>query len=126
MKNYMISFAILLAITFAAWAAFRTHETKEQAALQKGAKITMVQARKTALTKEFGTIKSQELEKENDKLIYSFDIQTKSGIQEVNVDAISGDVVEDQPESAAVESKEIKNRSIHMRPPAPSANDGSK
>ena len=39
-------------------------------------------------------------------LIYSFDIKTKSGIHEVNVDAISGDIVEDKVESAASEAKE--------------------
>jgi len=39
-------------------------------------------------------------------LIYSFDIKTKSGIHEVNVDAISGDIVEDKVESSASEAKE--------------------
>jgi len=53
----------------------------------------MAPAKKTVLAKEPGTIKSQELEREDQKLIYSFDIQMKSGIHEVNVDAISGDVV---------------------------------
>ena len=126
MKTYMSSFVILLALTFAGWAAFRKHETNEQAALQKDAKITMAQAKKTALTKEPGTIKSQELERENEKLIYSFDIQTTSGIHEVNVDATSGDVLEDQPESAAAEAKEKqKDRKHSHAATSPSANDKS-
>ncbi len=49
-------------------------------ALSKEAKISMQQAEKTALAKEPGTIKSKELEKENGKVIYSFDIRTKTGI----------------------------------------------
>jgi hypothetical protein len=106
MKKYISSAAILLVLSCAAWAAPRKHEANEQAALQKEAKITMAQAKKAALAKEPGTINSQELERENQKLIYSFDIQTKSGIHEVNVDAISGDVVEDKAESAAAEAKE--------------------
>jgi len=83
MKTYISSSAILLVISCAAWAAPRKHENNEQAALQREAKITMAQAKKTALSKEHGTIKSQELEKENEKLIYSFDIKTRSGIHEV-------------------------------------------
>src|ERR1700682_1101978 len=105
MKKYISSSAILLVLSCAAWAAAQKHEADEQAALQKEAKITMAQAKKTALTKEPGKIKSQELEKKNEKWIYSFDIQTKSGIHEVTVDAISGDVVEDKVESAAAEAK---------------------
>jgi uncharacterized membrane protein YkoI len=78
----------------------------DQAALRKEAKISMQQAEKTALVMEPGTIKSKELERENGKLIYSFDIRTKSGIREVNVDAISGNVLEDWVETKAAEAKE--------------------
>ncbi|GAC1438183.1 MAG: hypothetical protein NVS9B5_33530 [Terriglobales bacterium] len=66
----------------------------------------MAEAQKTALAKEPGKIKSKELEKENGKLIFSFDIKTKSGIHEVHVDAISGAVVADTTEDAAAEAKE--------------------
>lgn len=71
-------------------------------------RITMEQARQTALIKEKGMIKSSELEKERGRLIYSFDIQTKDGIHEVNVDAMNGKVVEDTKESAADEAKEAR------------------
>ena len=54
------------------------------------AKITMEEARRTALARvPGGQITSEELEKEHGKLIYSFDLKVngKSGIEEVNVDA---------------------------------------
>ena len=69
-------------------------------------KISMKQARTTALAREQGTIKSSELEREHSRLIYSFDIQTKHGIREVNVDAMTGKVVEDSKESRADEARE--------------------
>src|SRR5436305_8066112 len=60
-------------------------KVESQATLRKEAKISEETARATAL-KEVpnGTIKSSELERENGKLIYSFDITTagKSGIDE--------------------------------------------
>ena len=79
-----------------------------QADLQKQAKITMDAAKKIAVEKEPGDIKSSELENEHGKLIYSFDIKTKTAIHEVNVDARTGDVVEDSIESAKDEAKEKK------------------
>ena len=54
------------------------------------------QAQQTALAKApGGTVKEGELEKENGKLIWSFAITTPDSkdITEVNVDAITGDVV---------------------------------
>jgi len=66
----------------------------------------MEEAQKTALAKEPGKIKSKELEREKGRLIYSFDIKTADGIHEVNIDAMTGEVVEDTVESAAAEAKE--------------------
>lgn len=91
---------------------------ESQAALQKEAKITEAAARATAL-KEVpnGTVKSSELERENGKLIYSYDITVpgKTGIDEVNVNAIDGTIVAKQHETpksekseAAKEAKEKK------------------
>lgn len=55
-----------------------------------------------------GKIESVELEKENGKLIYSYDIKTegKTGIDEVQVSAISGKVVSFEHETPAAEKKE--------------------
>ena len=45
-------------------------------------------AKKTALAKENGTIKEAELEKEKGKLVYSFDIDVKGAIHEVQVEVL--------------------------------------
>jgi len=77
--------------------------------LAKQAKITLEAARATALAKvPGGTVKSEELEREHGKLIYSFDIQVpgKSGVEEVNVSAITGKVLAKKHESARTEKKE--------------------
>lgn len=81
-----------------------------QAALQREAKVPMAEARKIALKRVNGTIESGELEREYGKLIYSFDIRVphKSGITEVAVNAINGDIVNVHRESAAKEAAEQK------------------
>ncbi|HKB99211.1 MAG TPA: PepSY domain-containing protein [Terriglobales bacterium] len=96
--------AILLLLSLAAWAG--TESKSNQAALSKEAKITMEQAQKAALAKEAGKIQSKEIEREKGRLIYSFDIKMADGIHEVNIDAMTGEVVEDTVESAAAEAKE--------------------
>jgi uncharacterized membrane protein YkoI len=79
------------------------------ASLKKEAKISMKTARATAL-KEVpnGKIRSSELERENGKLIYSFDIKVagKTGIEEVNVDALTGAIVAHEHETPKAEKKE--------------------
>ena len=72
-------------------------------------KITIAQARATALKKAPGTVKNEELENEKGKWIYSFDIATsKTGVTEVNVDAMNGKVVDVLHENAAKEAAEKK------------------
>jgi uncharacterized membrane protein YkoI len=87
----------------------KVKKEESQAALQKEAKISEATARATALKEvPTGTIKSSELERENGKLIYSFDITVpgKTGIDEVNVNAIDGSVVARSHEGAKAEKKE--------------------
>ena len=75
----------------------------------KQAKISLETARATALAKvPHGEVRSEELEKEHGKLIYSFDIAVpgKSGVEEVNVDAVSGKVLAVEHESARAEKQE--------------------
>ncbi|HEX3552879.1 MAG TPA: PepSY domain-containing protein [Thermoanaerobaculia bacterium] len=77
--------------------------------LAKEAKITLDTARTTALAKvPNGEVRSEELEREHGKLIYSFDIAVpgKPGIQEVNVNAITGKVLGVHHETAKDEKKE--------------------
>ena len=82
-----------------------------QAQLRKAAKISTAKARSTAL-KEVpnGRVQKTELERENGKLIYSFDIKVpgKSGFEEVNVDAVSGAMVAHEHETPKMEKKEAK------------------
>ena len=94
---------------------------ESQADLQKEAKISMDKAREIALTKvKGGKIESGELEREHGKLIYSFDIKTgKSGVTEVNVDAITGKIVNVQKENAAKEAAEKKQEAKEKASTAP-------
>jgi uncharacterized membrane protein YkoI len=82
---------------------------ESQAALQKEAKISEETARATALKEvPTGTVKSSELEREHGKLIYSVDITVpgKTGISEVNVNAIDGSVIAREHETGKAEKKE--------------------
>src|SRR5436190_3073594 len=77
--------------------------------LTKVAKITESAAAATAQARvPKGKIQGVELERENNKLIYSYDVKTagKSGIDEVNVDAMTGKIIAFAHESPAVEKKE--------------------
>jgi len=85
------------------------HETMAQ--LKAEAKVTEKAARATALAQvPGGKVRSHELERENGKLVYSFDIATKgkTGIDEVQVDAITGTVVSNKHETPAMEKAEAK------------------
>jgi uncharacterized membrane protein YkoI len=91
------------------------HHNKEakQAKLMAEAKVSKADAEKIALAKApNGTIKEGELEKEKGKLIWSFDITTPDtkDITEVNVDAITGDVVSVEKEAAESETKEAAGK----------------
>ena len=95
----------LVVVTFTACVT----EKDKEARLEAKAKVTRTEAERTALAKvPNGTIKTGEIEKEKGKLIWSFDISTPgtSDITEVNVDALTGEVVAIDKESAAAEAKE--------------------
>ena len=55
-----------------------------------------------------GKISGVELERENGKLMYSYDLKVagKSGTEEVNVNAITGKIIAVEHESAAAEKQE--------------------
>lgn len=85
-----------------------THDKK----LEGQAKISEAQAREIALGKvPNGKVKSGELEEENGKLIWSFDIKTPGtkDITEVNIDAVTGAVIAVDVESPEKEAKEAKD-----------------
>jgi uncharacterized membrane protein YkoI len=86
--------------------------------LAKEAKISLETARATALARvPHGVIRSEELERENGNLIYSFDVAVphRSGIQEVNVNAVTGKVLGVHHETAKAEKKEAAQEN---KPPA--------
>jgi N-methylhydantoinase A/oxoprolinase/acetone carboxylase beta subunit len=88
-------------------------KSKIPAALKKDAKISIETARATALKKVPGEIQEEELEKENGKLVYSFDIRAtgQKDITEVQVSAVDGSIVSVAKENAASEAKEKKQDS---------------
>jgi len=96
--------------SYASAAPATRHETKEareQARLQREAKITMEQARETALGRAPGKVESSELEREHGKLVYSFDIRNAKGtIDEVQVSAITGKIVRVEHENKKQEAQE--------------------
>lgn len=86
------------------------HNNK-QAKLEAEAKVSRADAERLALSKvPGGTIKEGEIERENGKLIWSFDVAMTGtrDIMEVNIDAITGSVVGVDRESPSDEAKEKK------------------
>jgi uncharacterized membrane protein YkoI len=107
------TFAILAITASAAGAQGPGHHKKAetQAELQKEAKMTMADARVLALnTVPGGTIQAGEIEREGGKLIYSFDMKVpgKSGIDEVNIDAMTSKLVSNKHETPQAEKAEAK------------------
>jgi uncharacterized membrane protein YkoI len=91
----------------AAPAAPAKHETAKQ--LQAEAKVAEKAARATALAQvPGGKVTKHELERENGKVLYSYDIATKgkSGIDEVQIDAVTGTVLSNKHETPAMEKAE--------------------
>jgi len=85
--------------------------TGSSTVFDRNAKVSKADAEKIALTKALGgTIKESELEKEHGKLVWSFDIATPStkDITEVQVDAVTREVVSVEKENAAQQAAEKK------------------
>jgi DNA-directed RNA polymerase alpha subunit len=107
-KISVVLFMVALGAPVLAAQSAKVAESKP--GLLKQAKITAdsaIAVAKATLPK--ATISSAEIEQENGKLVFSFDMKTagKTGIDEVNVDALTGKVVgKVQHESAADEKKE--------------------
>jgi len=95
-------------------------EATSQAALRREATIAEADARKTALAAvPGGKVQSHELERENGRLIYSYDIKIagKPGIEEVNVDAKTGEIVAHEHEDAKAEAAEKKAEAKEKKKP---------
>jgi uncharacterized membrane protein YkoI len=88
--------------------------SKEELALSKQVKITFEEAKKIATTKVPGKIFNWELEKEDGKIIYTFEIQLPNDSKfsrEVNVDAMTGKIL-------AVEKEDLKKQLELARKPS--------
>jgi uncharacterized membrane protein YkoI len=80
-----------------------------QAQLQAQAKVSQDQATRTALARvPAAKVQSAELEREHGKLIWSFDLAQdgKTGVTEIQVDALTGKIVSQKHESAVHEASE--------------------
>ncbi|MGI8641157.1 MAG: PepSY domain-containing protein [Pyrinomonadaceae bacterium] len=82
-----------------------------QAELARQAKITMEQARAIASGKVQGQFLEEELENENGRLLYSFDIRNAEGkVTEVEIDAKTGEIVNVEEQDAEKEAAEKKQK----------------
>jgi uncharacterized membrane protein YkoI len=111
MKTKTIVCAMITAALLAGGLTACVSEKQDEAQLKAQAKVSRTEAEKIALAKvPDGTIKEGEIEKEKGKLIWSFDIATPGtkDITEVNVDALSGEIVGVEHESQAQQEKETK------------------
>jgi uncharacterized membrane protein YkoI len=98
MKQKLLILAAIFALTIS---GSTTAQTKK--------KIGMKKAREIAYAKAAGKIESAELEKENGKLVYSFDIRNDKGtITEVQVEAYTGEIVSVEEETTEKEAAEKK------------------
>ena len=108
----LIPLALLLAASVAgAQGTVHSRKAESQVDLQKEAKMTMVDARAMALREVPNSkVQAGEIEREGGKLIYSFDMKVtnKSGIDEVNIDAMTGKLVSKQHETPKDEKAEAK------------------
>jgi hypothetical protein len=108
-RSHLLPAALLLLTTAACSGGGPGTEAAEAGDLAAQAGITEDAARATALGRvPGGEIRSAELEEEDGRLIYSFDIAVEgaSGVQEVQVDATDGSVVGVEHESAEREAEE--------------------
>ena len=91
------------------------------AKLTARAKVTEPAAAAAALAKvPGGRIEGVELEEEDGKLIYSYDIKVagRKGVEEIHVDAISGAVIKAEHEGAATGKKESEDDEKAVKKPA--------
>ena len=109
MKLRYLAVAAALAVAGSSSRAQATYKRQIPDSLVKAAKITEAAAAEAAQKRvPKATIASVELERENGRLIYSYDMTTKGkpGVDEVNVDAVTGKIISVAHESPVTEKKE--------------------
>jgi hypothetical protein len=114
-KYTLIPAALLAAAAFAPLAAQGPQPKYKRdlpASLLKQATVSEADAAKTAMNKvPKARIQAVELENEGGRLIYSYELKVpgRSGIEEVNVNAKTGEVVNTEHEGASAERKEARD-----------------
>jgi len=102
---------------------------EEKPGMLKLAKISPETATATALAKvPGGKVRSGEIEKEDGKTIYTFIVKVsgKQGVEEVNVDAMTGKVVAVEHESDPEEAKSATPAKPKAKvPPTPATKPGA-
>jgi hypothetical protein len=114
MKKYgiivlVIGLIVLLGFAFAAEKVAKKDPMAEKQALAKAVKVNMADALATATKQVSGTVLNAEVEDENGKVIYSFEILPTLDskiIKEVNIDAATGAIIATEDETGATEAKE--------------------
>ena len=107
--SYIGAALIASAVAMHAASAQASYKKELPDSLAKAAKVTEAVAAATAQKRlPKATIAGVELERENGKLQYSYDMKTagKSGIDEVNVDAVTGKILNVSHETPVTEKKE--------------------
>lgn len=125
----MKGIALALVLLFAGSLANTAHSAatapktqKHRAVTAMRPKLSLDSAQAIASAKvPGGRVKSHELEREKGHLIYSFDfvVPGKSGIQEVNVDAMTGAVLAIEHENPKAERRETIKEKNEAATPTP-------
>lgn len=129
MKSLGVPALLVAGAAFSPVKAQSTHANRQSASykrdlpatLTKEATVSESDAAKTAESRvRNGRIEAVELENEKGKLIYSYELKApgKSGVEEVNVDAKTGQVVSTEHESMKTEKKEAaqeKKETMHAK-----------
>jgi hypothetical protein len=115
-KYSLLPATLFAAVAFAPLAAQGTQPPKYKRDLPpellKQATVSEADAARTAAAKiANGRIQAVELENEGGLLLYSYDLKVpgRSGIEEVNVNAKTGEVVRTEHENASAEKKEARD-----------------
>jgi uncharacterized membrane protein YkoI len=113
MNKIKISLGSLAVIAAFSFSSVALAAPTDEAALIKEAKVSKTDAEKTALAKvPNGTIKSEEIEREHGKLVWSFDIAKPGAkdITEIQVDAMSGKITHIEIEKPKDQAREAAER----------------
>ncbi|MGE6204511.1 PepSY domain-containing protein [Guptibacillus hwajinpoensis] len=76
------------------------------------AKVSEAEAEKIALEEVSGEVIEKEVEKEDGKIVYEFDIKTDAGEKEVEIDGMSGDIIQVEDDDEEDDDKHEEEESV--------------